>query len=75
MRAALHGAGGLFTFARAGSGSPPTCSEVYALLEALPGVIGVRVDAFFSRATVVLADVVPAGVDEWLRLDAERPRP
>ena len=68
LRAALYGDGGMFTFAQRGLGQPAYLSEVYAKLEAVPGVIGVRVDQFFSRGTVALADVIPAGTDEWLEL-------
>jgi predicted phage baseplate assembly protein len=68
IRAALHGDGGLFTFEQRGLGQPAYLSEVYARLEAVAGVIGVRVDTFNSRDTVQLADVIPAETDEWLEL-------
>jgi hypothetical protein len=68
---ALHGADppGLFTFAARGLGQPAYLSELYAVLEAVPGVVGVRVTRFVplgGRSAV--ADVVTAGVDQWLRL-------
>ena len=69
LRAALHGAApGLFTFPARGLGQPAFLSEVYALLEAVPGVVGVRISRFESEGTEPLADVIRAGVDEWLSL-------
>lgn len=72
LRAALHGddedAPGMFTFAARGLGQPAFLSEVYGRLEAVPGVIGVRVDRFASDGTPTVADVITADVDEWLRL-------
>lgn len=71
IRNALHGDDeddpGLFTFAARGLGQPAYLSEVYARLEALPGVVGVRITKFESRGEA-LADVVPAEVHEWLSL-------
>jgi Baseplate J-like protein len=72
IRAALFGddpaAPGMFTFAARGLGQPAFLSEVYRLLEDLPGVIGVRITRFRAVGTHELAHVVTAGVDEWLRL-------
>ena len=72
VRAALHGdnqtAPGMFTFAARDLGQPSFRSEVYARLEALPGVIGVQVTRFGSRDADGLADQIPADPDEWLRL-------
>lgn len=74
VRAALHGEApaqpGMFTFPARGLGQPAYLSEVYDRLEAVPGVIGVRVDEFASRTgrTGGVADVIAADVDEWLRL-------
>jgi hypothetical protein len=66
IRAALFT---MFSFGARGLGQPAYLSEVYARLEAVPGVVGVHVTEFFSRDTDALADVIPAGVDEWLRLE------
>lgn len=72
VRAALHGelqdAPGMFTFPARGLGQSAHLSEVYGRLEAVPGVIGVRIARFGSRDEDGLADVVGAEVDEWLRL-------
>jgi predicted phage baseplate assembly protein len=72
VRRALFGeqeqAPGLFTFAARGLGQPAYLSEVYQRLEAVPGVVGVTITRFASREAAGRADVVPAGVDEWLRL-------
>lgn len=72
VRATLHGdsetAPGMFTFAARDLGQPAFRSEVYARLEALPGVIGVQVTRFGSRDADGLADQIPADPDEWLRL-------
>jgi hypothetical protein len=72
VRDALHGATGgvpgLFTFAARDLGQPAYLSEVYQRLDALPGVLGVRVSEFASLERAGVADVVPAGVEEWLRL-------
>lgn len=74
LRLALHGtaeeAPGMFTFAVRGLGQPAFLSEVYSLLEAVPGVIGVRVRTFESDGTETVADVIRADVDEWLSLAA-----
>jgi hypothetical protein len=59
----------MFTFAARSLGQPAHLSEVYRRLDAEPGVVGVRVLAFWSRSPGV-ADVVPAEIDEWLRLRA-----
>jgi hypothetical protein len=59
-----------FSFAARGLGQPAYLSEVYARLEAVPGVIGVRITRFGSRSTAVIADIIGAEVDEWLHLDA-----
>jgi hypothetical protein len=58
----------MFTFAARGLGQPAYLSEVYQRLDAAPGVVGVRVLAFSSLARSGVADVVPAAIDEWLRL-------
>jgi len=68
-----EGAPGLFTFPARGLGQPAFLSEVYALLEALPGVVSVRIDGFAAAGSEVQAgggpaDVVTAGVREWIRL-------
>jgi hypothetical protein len=72
LRAALHGtaqdAPGLFTFPARELGQPAFLSEVYARLEAVPGVIGVQIACFESDGTDTVADVVPVAVDEWLSL-------
>jgi hypothetical protein len=72
VRAALHGerldAPGLFTFPARDLGQPAYLSEVYARLEAVPGVIGVRVAQFESETEDGVADVIAADVDEWLSL-------
>lgn len=73
LRAALYGddpdAPGMFTFPARGLGQPAFLSDVYARLEAVEGVIGVRVDRFQSDEDGLVADVITADVDEWLRLD------
>ncbi len=58
----------MFTFPARGLGQPAYLSEVYQRLDAEPGVVGVRVLAFSSVSLAGVADVVPAGIDEWLRL-------
>ena len=72
LRAALYGesedAPGMFTFAARELGQPAFLSEVYARLEAVPGVVGVRVTGFEAGGGDPLRSVVTAGVDEWLRL-------
>ncbi|MGY1708340.1 putative baseplate assembly protein [Geodermatophilus sp. SYSU D00758] len=72
VRRALHGgppgAPGLFTFASRALGQPAYLSEVLAVLEAVPGVVGVRVTRFVPQGHTGVADVVSAGVEEWLRL-------
>ena len=73
VRAALHGtaedAPGLFTFPARDLGQPAFLSEVYGVLEAVAGVVGVRVTGFRATDGEGVADVVRAGVDQWLRLD------
>ena len=71
VRAALHGDGGQFTFAARGLGEPAYLSDVYARLEVVPGIVGVRVHTFCVEQHDTLADVIAAGVDEWLRLAPE----
>ena len=72
LRAALHGddedAPGLFTFAARDLGQPAFLSELYARLEAVPGVVGVRLERFEADGTEPVAQVIEADVDEWLRL-------
>jgi hypothetical protein len=72
VRAALYGddevAPGMFTFPARELGQPAFRSEVYERLEAVPGVIGVRVTGFQADGTDPVASVITAGVDEWLRL-------
>lgn len=72
LRAALYGdaedAPGMFTFPARQLGQPAFLSETYERLEAVPGAIGVRVTRFEADGTDPLADVITAGVDEWLRL-------
>jgi hypothetical protein len=72
LRAALHGedeeAPGMFTFPARELGQPAFLSEVYGRLEAVPGVIGVRVDRFNAEDTPSVEDVIRADVDQWLRL-------
>ncbi|SHN13519.1 baseplate J/gp47 family protein [Cryptosporangium aurantiacum] len=69
VRDALCGEAGLFTFPARELGQPAYLSEVYGRLEAVDGVVGVRIRRFDSRNPGQLADVVPADVDEWLRLE------
>jgi predicted phage baseplate assembly protein len=76
VRAALHGetedAPGMFTFPARELGQPAFLSEVYARLEAVAGVIGVRIIGFetddMPEGTPPAAPVITAGVEEWLRL-------
>jgi hypothetical protein len=72
LRAALHGtaedAPGMFTFPARGLGQPAFLSEVYAVLEAVPGVVGVRVKGFERAGVAGVTDVIRAGVDQWLSL-------
>jgi hypothetical protein len=72
LRRALHGddedAPGMFTFPARELGQPAFLSEVYGRLEAVAGVIGMRVSRFESAGTSALADVIRADVDEWLHL-------
>ena len=58
----------MFTFPAQASGSRPISSACTQRLDAEPGVVGVRVLAFSSVSLAGVADVVPAGIDEWLRL-------
>lgn len=60
-----------FDFPAEDLGAPVYLSEVYALLEGLPGVLSVRVTRFASLGGVGVADAVrpePAG---WLRLQPQ----
>jgi hypothetical protein len=72
VRTALYGvaedAPGMFTFPARQLGQPAFLSEVYARLEAVPGVIGVRVDRFATDGDDTVEEVVRADVHEWLRL-------
>lgn len=72
VRDALYGddedAPGLFTFAARELGQPAFLSEVYERLEAIPGVIGVRIERFEADGEELVEQVVTADVDEWLRL-------
>ncbi|HEY5880203.1 MAG TPA: hypothetical protein VIU11_14935 [Nakamurella sp.] len=72
VRQALHGdrpdAPGLFTFPARGLGQPGYLSEVYARVESVTGVVGGTVTGFYSRDGAGVVDVIPADVDEWLRL-------
>lgn len=73
VRDALHGedpaAPGMFTFAARGLGQPAYLSEVYARLEAVAGVVGVRIATFTAASGGSdVADVISADVDAWLRL-------
>ncbi|HWI06242.1 MAG TPA: putative baseplate assembly protein [Solirubrobacteraceae bacterium] len=72
VREALHGeapgAPGMFTFAARGLGQPAYLSELYARLEAVPGVVGARVARFAAEAAGGVADVIAADVEQWLRL-------
>jgi hypothetical protein len=73
LRAALHGvaedAPGMFTFPARDLGQPAFLSEVYARLEAVPGVIGVRIDQFQAGdGAQLVAEVIVADVDQWLSL-------
>src|SRR3954447_4584234 len=75
LRRALYGddpaAPGMFTFAARGLGQPAFLSEAYERLEAVPGVIGVRVTRFRpteGAGTEEVANVLTAAVDEWLQL-------
>jgi hypothetical protein len=72
IRNALFGddqaAPGMFTFTARGLGQPAFLSEVYERLEAVPGVIGVRITHFEGGGSDDVADVVTAGVAEWLQL-------
>jgi predicted phage baseplate assembly protein len=73
VRAALHGddedTPGMFTFPARELGQPAFLSEVYERLEAVTGVVGVRVLQFAADVDAdLLADVITADVDQWLRL-------
>ena len=58
----------MFTFPARQLGQPAFLSEVYGRLEAVPGVIGVRVDRFATDGADTVEDVITADVHEWLRL-------
>jgi Baseplate J-like protein len=72
VRTALYGdaedAPGMFTFPARQLGQPAFLSEVYGRLEAVPGVIGVRVDRFATDGADTVEDVITADVHEWLWL-------
>jgi hypothetical protein len=68
IRDALYGTAGMFTFAERGLGQPAFLSEVYERLEGVAGVVGVRITRFAGDDTDIVANVVRAAVDEWLRL-------
>lgn len=77
VRDALHSARedapGMFTFAARDLAQPAFRSEVYGRLEAVAGVVGVRVHTFqavdaLDAGADPVADVVTAGVDRWLHL-------
>jgi hypothetical protein len=61
----------MFTFAARDLGQPAFLSEVYERLEAVPGVIGVRIGRFDDGprgAQSRAQHVITVAVDEWLRL-------
>ncbi len=65
VRAALTGR---FSFPAEQLGAPGFLSEVYALLEALPGVVSVRVDRFATSGRTGIADAIRPELEGWLRL-------
>jgi predicted phage baseplate assembly protein len=60
--------GGRFSFAAEQLGGPGYLSEVYALLENLPGVVSAQVDKFATAGRTGIADVVTPAIEGWLRL-------
>ncbi|GAA1552986.1 hypothetical protein GCM10009789_03160 [Kribbella sancticallisti] len=65
VRAAL---GARFSFPAEQLAGPGFLSEVYALLEGLPGVLSVRVTRFASLGGTGIADAVQPALEGWLRL-------
>jgi len=70
IRAALHGAAGLFTFATRDLGQAAHASEVHAALSSVPGVMFVQLLRFDLAPGVGLRDVLQPQPYQWLRLDA-----
>jgi hypothetical protein len=72
VRDALHSDSttdpGMFTFPARDLGQPAFLSELYARVEAVPGVIAVQVSRFSARGPSDVADQIPAQPHEWLRL-------
>lgn len=60
-----------FDFPAEDLGAPGYLSEVYALLEELPGVVSVRVDRFASVGNTEAADAVLPEPSGWLRLQPQ----
>ncbi|MGF1648496.1 MAG: putative baseplate assembly protein [Kineosporiaceae bacterium] len=77
VREALTGtdprAPGLFTFAARELGQPAFLSEVYAVLESVAGVVSADVTGFAAVPGDAgrPADVVTAGIQEWLSLSGQ----
>jgi hypothetical protein len=65
VRAAL---GARFSFPAEQLGGPGYLSEVYALLEGLPGVLSARVERFGTAGRTGTADAVLPALEGWLRL-------
>lgn len=62
---------GRFDFPAEDLGAPGYLSEVYALLESLPGVVSARVDRFCSLGRSEVSDAVSPDSSGWLRLQAQ----
>ena len=60
-----------FDFPAEDLGAPGYLSEVYALLEGLPGVVSVRVGTFASLGKSSIADAVRPDPAGWLRLEPQ----
>jgi len=60
-----------FDFPAEDLGAPGYLSEVYALLEGLPGVVSVRVATFASLGNSGIADAVRPDTTGWLRLEPQ----
>lgn len=60
-----------FDFPAEDLGAPGYLSEVYALLEGLPGVVSVRVGGFASLGTGGVVDAVRPDPAGWLRLQPQ----
>jgi len=61
-----------FSFPSEQLGAPGYLSEVYALVEALPGVVSARVTTFVTSGHTGVADAIRPDLTGWLRLQTQQ---